>query len=116
SNTILDLQPDNNSSTVLTTAAEEAISGLMAFNDGPTQLGATTTFTAVISSGTNVSYTWDFGDGGLATGPIVSHVYTSAGTYTATVTAVNSVSSAKAETAVVVTQSVYKLYFPIIEK
>ncbi|MFZ0545160.1 MAG: PKD domain-containing protein, partial [Candidatus Promineifilaceae bacterium] len=114
SNTILDLQPDNNSSTVLTTAAEEAISGLMAFNDGPTQLGATTTFTAVISSGTNVSYTWDFGDGGMATGPIVSHVYSSAGTYTATVTAVNSVSSVQVETVAVVIEPVYILYFPIV--
>lgn len=112
--TILDTQPNNNSSTVVTTAAEEAIGGLMAFNDGPTQLGMTTTFTAVVSSGTNVSYTWDFGDGNTAMGPVVSHVYASTGSYTVTVTAVNSVSSAQAETVAVVEQATYTLYLPVI--
>jgi uncharacterized repeat protein (TIGR01451 family) len=115
-NTILDLQPDNNSGVVVTTAADQAIGGLTIYHDGPTELGMTTTFTAVVSSGTNVSYTWDFGDGSTATGPVVSHVYASAGTYTVTVTAVNPVSSMEVETTVVVFQPVYILYFPIVEK
>jgi uncharacterized repeat protein (TIGR01451 family) len=113
-NTILDTQLDNNSSSVVTVAAEEAISGLIAFNDGPTPLGMTTTFTAVINSGTNVTYTWDFGDGSMATGPIANHVYASAGTYMVTVTAVNSVSSSQAETIAVVIEPAYILYFPFV--
>lgn len=35
---------------------DEAIAGLQAVNDGPTQLGRATAFTAVISAGTNVTY------------------------------------------------------------
>jgi hypothetical protein len=91
-----------------------AISGLTAFNDGPTELGMTTALTAVISSGTNVSYTWDFGDGQSASGPLVSHTYAAAGTYTATVTAVNPISSEQAETVVIVEASDYILYLPVV--
>ena len=36
--------------------------------------------------GTIVSYDWDFGDGVVAAGPIVSHTYAAAGTYTARLT------------------------------
>jgi PKD repeat protein len=113
-NTILDTQLDNNSSSVVTVAAEEAISGLMAFNDGPTPLGMTTTFTAVINSGTNVTYTWDFGDGSTGTGQNVTHLYDLPGTYMVTVTAVNSVSSSQAETIAVVIEPAYILYFPFV--
>ena len=38
------------------------------------------------SDGTIVSYAWDLGDGNNATGPVVSHVYTTPGTYVATLT------------------------------
>ena len=38
------------------------------------------------SNGTVASYAWDFGDGGSATGATASHTYTSAGTYTITLT------------------------------
>jgi PKD repeat protein len=76
----------------------------------------TTTFTAVVTGGTNISYTWDFGDGSTATGPVVNHVYASTGTYTVTVTAVNPVSSVQVETIVVVIQPDYILYIPIVEK
>lgn len=108
------LLPDNNNCTIATTTTDEAIPGLVATNAGPTQLGASTTFTAVISSGTNVTYTWDFDDGSTASGPIVSHVYTSLGTYTVTVTAVNSVSAVQTETIAVVIEPGYILYFPIV--
>jgi uncharacterized repeat protein (TIGR01451 family) len=115
-NTVLDIQPENNSSTVVTAAADQAISGLTIYHDGPTELGMTTTFTAVVTGGTNISYTWDFGDGSTATGPVVNHVYASTGTYTVTVTAVNPVSSVQVETIVVVIQPDYILYIPIVEK
>ena len=38
------------------------------------------------SDGTIVSYEWDLGDGNTATGPTVSHVYGTPGTYVATLT------------------------------
>lgn len=34
-----------------------------------------------LSSGNNLSFSWDFGDGGTATGPFPSHQYVSTGTY-----------------------------------
>jgi uncharacterized repeat protein (TIGR01451 family) len=111
---ILDTKPDNNTSSVMTEAIDQAIGGLMTFNDGPTPLGASTTFTAVIDSGTNATFTWDFGDGNIGTGPVVSHIYVSPGTYTVTVTAVNSVSSVQVETVVVVIEPIYILYVPIV--
>jgi hypothetical protein len=48
------------------------------------------TFTAVITAGTNVSYTWDFGDGQSGSGQSVVHVYPTPGFYEVTVTATNS--------------------------
>ena len=48
----------------------------------------TVSFDASASSddGTIVSYAWDFGDGATGSGALTSHVYTTPGTYTATVT------------------------------
>ncbi len=37
------------------------------------------------SDGTIASYSWDFGDSGTANGPVVSHTYAAAGTFTASV-------------------------------
>ncbi len=44
---------------------------------------------SIDSDGDIVSYAWDFGDGGTATGPIVNHPYAAAGTYTVTLTVVD---------------------------
>jgi len=82
---------------------DETIAGLSADNDSPTVLGNTTTLTATISAGSNVTYEWDFGDGSSNEfGRIVTHVYPSNGNYTATVTATNSVTSDSATTSVVI--------------
>jgi PKD repeat protein len=87
------------------TVTDAAITGLTAVHSGPTVLGSATALTATILSGTNVTYTWDFGDGVSASvgGPSVPHTYTTAGLYTATVTATNSVGQATASTQVTVT-------------
>lgn len=45
------------------------------------------TFSASVASGDAVSYSWDFGDGGSATGPAANHVYAAEGTYSVTLTA-----------------------------
>jgi PKD repeat protein len=80
----------------------QAIVGLSASNDGPTQLGNLTVLEANIAAGTNVSYEWDFGDGGAGTGKAVSHSYATEGTFTAVVTATNNEGTETATTEVVV--------------
>ncbi len=82
---------------------DEAIAGLRAQNSSPAALNEVITFTANITAGTNVSYTWDFGDGGSDVGQEVSHVYTQAGRYTATVLASNSINTLTATTRVTIT-------------
>ncbi|MCA1747802.1 MAG: PKD domain-containing protein, partial [Bacteroidales bacterium] len=62
----------------------------------------TINFDAGSSSGTIDSYTWTFGDGGTASGATTSHIYQTAGTYTATLT-VSNTSGSSQETNVVIT-------------
>lgn len=52
------------------------------------QSGSQFTFTATGSS--VFSYSWDFGDGSTATGPLVTHTYSSDGIYNACLTSMNS--------------------------
>jgi PKD repeat protein len=59
--------------------------------------------TATILNGTNVTYAWDFGDGTSGTGVVDTHTYLAVGSYTAVVTATNSVNAASASTIVTVT-------------
>jgi PKD repeat protein len=57
------------------------------------KVGETVTFDASTSTSngvTIVSYEWDFGDGGHATGKIVTHTYSTAGTYTITLNVTDS--------------------------
>jgi PKD repeat protein len=83
-----------------------AIGGLSASNDSPTPLGQPTTLWATVSAGSNVTYTWDFGDGFGATGATVSHTYPDIGVYTAVVTATNSLSEVTTTTTVTVDQRI----------
>jgi PKD repeat protein len=78
------------------TVVDVAISDLLAGANGPTNLGNTTTLTATISAGTNVTYVWSFGDGTTGSGDTVAHTYQSEGSYTAIVTATNSAGSSSA--------------------
>jgi len=95
---------------------QEAIAGLSVAASSPTMLGQATVFTATVSAGSNVSYTWDFGDGTSGSDPQITHTYPAAGNYTATVTVSNLVSSISASTTVRVTQPDHNLYLPIIIK
>jgi PKD repeat protein len=81
---------------------EEAITGLNADNDSPTALGGPTAFSASISTGTNVTYTWNLGDGQVKFGKNVVHTYSEAGEYSAVVTATNPVDQQVASTMVTV--------------
>jgi PKD repeat protein len=95
---------------------EEAITGLVAFNDSPTQEGNTTTVTATVTTGSNITYAWAFGDGAFGSGPILTHTYPAVGVYTAVVTATNSVSLMSAVTTVRIVPVEFKFYLPLILK
>ncbi|MBE2198790.1 MAG: PKD domain-containing protein, partial [Anaerolinea sp.] len=82
---------------------EWPVSELSADNDSPTPLGGITHLTATLSTGSNVTYTWDLGDGAAATGANVAHTYPAVGVYTAVVTASNSSSALSATTVVTIT-------------
>jgi len=94
-----------NSLTAQTTVVvNKAIAGLTATNSGQTVLNKTIYLTATVSSGDNVVYTWDFGDGSATgAGQNVTHKYTAAGNFTAKVTAQNGGGSpVTAQTSVIV--------------
>ncbi len=61
-------------------------------------------FTATPAGGNSAAYTyaWDFGDGATSTARNPGHTYTSAGTYTATVTVADGLQNAQCETPVTV--------------
>jgi len=68
------------------------VDGLSAESSSPTYLSHFTGFTASVTAGTDVSYTWDFGDGSSGAGQTVEHRYNDSGHFTATVTAHNAIS------------------------
>ncbi len=86
------------------TIVDAPIIGLSVLNDSPTLLGHPTAFTAALDSGTNVRYSWAFGDGHFASGVngSATHTYSSLGTYTAVVTATNSSNQSSAPTSLAV--------------
>jgi PKD repeat protein len=92
------------------------ISGLSAWNDSPTRLGETTIFSATIQEGTNVVYTWDFGDGGSGSGQVVTHTYKTPGIFTAVVTATNSTNTLTATTEVTVIVPVHSIFIAMAIK
>lgn len=88
----------NNLTNVLTATTtveitDVPLAGLNVESDSPTELGSDTAFTATLTTGSNAAYTWAFGDGTTANGDSVTHQYAAIGTYTATVTATNSVNT-----------------------
>jgi uncharacterized repeat protein (TIGR01451 family) len=99
-----------------TTHVEKPVADLIATNDSPTRLGQATTLTATVTEGSNVTYTWAFGDGETGRGAVVSHTYPSVDICTAVVTASNSVSELTATTTInIVESSMYiHIYLPVI--
>ena len=99
--------------TTTVTITDTPVAGLTATNDSPTPLGGSTTLTATVAAGSNVTYTWVFGDGESGSGKVVSHHYPACGAYTAMVTASNSANFMTATTSVKITAYVY---LPLILK
>jgi uncharacterized repeat protein (TIGR01451 family) len=89
--------------TTTMTITDVSIAGLSARNSSPTELGQATTLTATVTAGSNVSYTWAFGDSSSGSGANPSHIYPAVGVYTAVVTASNSVNIITAPTIITVT-------------
>jgi plastocyanin len=87
------------------------ITGLSAANSSPTLLGSATAFTATVSSGNPMTYTWSFGDAQAGSGALTSHTYGASGFYTAVVTASNAISTVVAFTPVTITT---RIYLPLI--
>jgi PKD repeat protein len=94
---------------------DEPITDLRAANSGPIASGRTAVLTATIGSGTHVAYQWNFGDGVMGSQSVVDHIYVKPGSYTAIVTATNSVSSLSAVTLVTVTSG-NSIYLPLLLK
>jgi PKD repeat protein len=94
---------NNLTATTVVTITDVPVAGLMAANDSPTSLGSTTTLTATLAAGTNINYTWNFGDSLTGNGAAITHVYPAVGTYTAVVTASNATNSLTATTVVTIT-------------
>jgi plastocyanin len=88
---------------VVVTVQDVAPTGLSATNSSPTTLGQTTLFTATLGAGSNVTYTWNFGDGSGASGATPSHTYALSTTYIAIVTATNTTDMITATTRVTIT-------------
>jgi hypothetical protein len=89
--------------TTMVLVFEEAIEGLVLVSDSPVELGQQVRLTATVEAGSNVFYSWDFGDGNQGPGPsVTNYFYNMAGVYTVTVTATNSADTVPAMTVVVV--------------
>jgi CSLREA domain-containing protein len=88
--------------TMNVTVTDRPVINLMAVNDSPTTLGRATMFVAW-AEGSNIVYTWNFGDGATAVNQTVAHTYGLSGTYTAIVTASNGSGSVMVTSPVTIT-------------
>jgi PKD repeat protein len=94
-----------------------SISGLQVATSSPTMLGEATWFTATVQSGTNASFSWDFGDGSYNTGQLTSHLYLQVGDYSVEVVASNSINSLSTVTTITIMPSsttFRKVYIPFL--
>ncbi|XP_041085447.1 polycystin-1 isoform X3 [Polyodon spathula] len=80
----------------------EAITGLSASSNGPTELHTAVLIHAEVKTGNNISWIFDMGDGSQLTnvGPVVEYTYVKEAIYTVNVTAINAISIASVSLAV----------------
>ena len=93
------LDPNENPNTQV----DEEILGLAINGPARGLVGQTTNFNAIITAGTNVTYTWNFGDNSSpATGQNVSHSFAAPGFYVVEVTAKNPLGEPKAQKSIII--------------
>jgi PKD repeat protein len=78
-------------------------------------VGATTLFTAT-ANGSNIAYTWNFGDGSVVVnGSFIAHTYALTGTFTVIVTATNSIGFTRTQTTLnVISPPTRRVYLPLV--
>jgi PKD repeat protein len=78
--------------TTLVTVENGPLVAVIAVTPSAPSTGTVLTFRAVVSGGTGTytAFDWTFGDGGSGAGPAVQYAYTTAGTYSAQLTVVDS--------------------------
>jgi hypothetical protein len=89
--------------------------GLEARNSGPTKFGLSTRFTATLTAGTILSYTWDFDDGEYGAGVTATHTYARPGPYMVMLEAINAEGTVKATTSVKIFLD-RKHFLPLIQR
>jgi hypothetical protein len=95
-------------------ANDQAITNLQIVGNVTVTLGAATTFTATQATGTNITYTWSVNNVVVGVGSTLPYTFTTAGTYTVTVTARNNTNSQTAQIVVVVADTMKRVYLPLI--
>ena len=88
----------------LVVVTDKPISGLSIYYQSPSYANLLTRLFALIQQGTNVVFSWDFGDGAQGSGAIVDHRFGQPGIYLVKVTASNSVNEVSGAFEVTVTQ------------
>lgn len=89
------------------TAPDAPIAGLTLDSNTPNYITLPSVFTAGVSAGDNVQYTWHFGVGGpvITTAATITYTYAAPGAYLAQVTASNNSSSASLTTTVIISRA-----------
>jgi PKD repeat protein len=78
-------------------------------------VGSTLAFTN-LSTGTDLSYLWDFGDGTTSPDINPSHSFSQTGSYTITLTAVNAVGADEVTAVIDITEATVHIYLPFINR
>jgi len=122
STTTAEANSSNNQDTVARAIGCVAISDLaFVYSPAAPRIGQTVTFTGTVSpdSTTPISYTWSFGDGSApveqsgGTTTVVTHTFTSDGTYSVTLAASNACSAATPYQQMVFVDR-YHIYLPLV--
>ena len=107
-NTVSEENESNNERTQTLTVATTPSNSLPQANAGAnktSKVGQSVSFngsSSTDSDGTIISYAWAFGDGGSSAGSIVSHVYSSPGTYTVSLTVTDNSGATNTDTAIAI--------------
>ena len=109
-----DQTPATPTPTPTPTAAALSIKGLSILSNSQAELGAALSFTATVTSGELVEFSWDFGDGESGEGAMVTHYYEEPGVYTATLNASNPVSWFSISMPVIISLPDRNVYIPDI--